>query len=380
MGCIYNVWRRAKREPQKVSGRVPAPARRLIQGRLIMSTIEQKIQNRALALGYEKCGIIPIREMDAYAEQLEERIRKVPQAKGFYERMRRLTALEKEFPWAKSVVVVVTNLGKYKIPEHLKDNIGKSYLFDPRIDSGSAEFQNSLALEKYLQELGLKTASNRKFGLVGLRLAAMKAGLGMVRNNNFFYTESGSWVSLEAWVTDREMELIETTSLPACPTGCNRCVAACPSGSLSAPYTMSPNSCISFLTTFGGRDLPNEPLCKTFGNWIYGCDACQNECQMNRDKWQETAEFPGLSALAPYLTPENIMDMDDDFYKKNVQPKFFYLTEDELWKWKVNVLCFMRNNYKGRYQPYIAAACENGNEKIRDMATLIYRELFEEDN
>jgi epoxyqueuosine reductase len=342
-----------------------------------MSAIDQMIQDKAYALGYEKCGIIPIQEMEDYAEQFEERIRKVPHAKSFYESMRRLTNLKQEFPWAKSVVVVVANYGKYKIPEHLKGRIGKFYLFDTRIDSGSTEFQNSLSMEKYMQELGLKTASNRKFGLVGLRLAAMKAGLGIVRNNNFFYTESGSWVALEAWITDREMELIETTSLLACPKGCNRCVVACPSGSLSSPHTMSPNNCISFLTTLGGRDLPNEPLCKTFGNWIYGCDVCQNVCQMNRDKWQEVAEFPGVLDLSPYLTPENIMEMDDTFYKKNVQPKFFYLTVDELWKWKVNVLCFMRNNYQSHYKPYVIAACKNENEKIRDMAKLIYSELYD---
>lgn len=344
-----------------------------------MCTIEQLIQGRAQALGYEKCGIIPIREMDDYVEQFEERIRRVPQAKGFYERLRRLTNIRQEFPWAKSIVVVVANYGKYKIPEQLKDRIGRLYLFDPRVDSGSEEFHNSLAMEKYLQELGLKTASNRHYGVVGLRLAAMKAGLGVIRNNNFFYTESGSWVSLEGWAIDREMELIETTSLPACPSGCHRCVTACPSGSLSAPHTMSPNSCVSFLTTFGGRDLPNEPLCKTFGNWIYGCDACQSVCQMNRGKWQETADFPGVADLAPNLTPENIMEMDEAFYKEKVQPKFFYLTEDELWKWKVNVLCFMRNNYQSRYQPYIVAACDNENVKIRDMALLIHRELFDGD-
>lgn len=335
------------------------------------------VQTRAYALGYEKCGIIPIREMDDYADQFEERIRRVPQAKGFYERMRRLTNIRQEFPWAKSIVVTVANYGKYKIPEHLKDRIGRMYLFDPRIDSGSEEFHNSLSMEKYLQELGLRTASNRHYGLVGLRLAAMKAGLGTIRNNNFFYTESGSWVSLEGWATDQDLELIETTSLPACPTGCNRCVAACTSGSLSAPHTMSPNSCVSFLTTFGGRDLPNEPHCRSFGNWIYGCDACQSVCQMNKDKWQETAEFPGVSDLAPYLTPESILEMEHAFYRKNVQPKFFYLKEYELWKWKVNVLCFMRNNYRSSYRPSIAAACENENEKVRDMALVICRELYD---
>jgi epoxyqueuosine reductase len=341
-----------------------------------MSTIERLIQNRAYALGYEKCGIIPIDKVDDYLEQFEERMQKVPQSKGFYERMRRLANIRQEFPWAKSIVVTVSNYGKYKIPEHLKDRIGRLYLFDPRIESGATEFQSSLALGHYLQELGLKTASNRKFGLVGLRLAAMKAGLGIIRNNNFFYTESGSWVTLEGWATDREMELIETTSLPPCPTGCNRCVSACPSGSLCSPHTMSPGSCVSFLTTFGGRDLPNDPTARTFGSWIYGCDACQNVCQMNRGKWQESVDFPGVSELAPYLTPENIMEMDDAFYKENVQPKFFYVAEDELWKWKVNVLCFMRNNYQSSYQPYILAACENENDKIREMAFLIRSELF----
>jgi hypothetical protein len=38
----------------------------------------------------------------------------------------------------------------------------------------------------------------------------------------------------------------------------------------------------------------------------------------------------------------------------------------------------MRNNYQSRYQPNIAAACDNENGKIRDMALLIYHELFEE--
>ncbi len=72
----------------------------------------------------------------------------------------------------------------------------------------------------------------------------------------FLYTESGSWVHLEAWVTDREMELKETNNVTPCPKSCNRCSESCPTKSLSAPYTMSPTECISFLTTFGGRDLP----------------------------------------------------------------------------------------------------------------------------
>ena len=138
---------------------------------------------------------------------------------------------------------------------------------------------------------------------------------------------------------------------------------------------MSPTACISFLTTFGGRDLPGEPLNKKFGECIYGCDICQNVCPMNKGKCKEKDDFPVLSDIAPMLSPENIMDMQDDFYKEKMQPKFFYLLPNELWKWKVNVLCFMRNNYQERYKPYIIDACNNENIKIREMAQSIYNEI-----
>ncbi len=340
----------------------------------MMNTMEQRIQERAYALGYEKCGIVSVDDLEDYQERLNERIQKVPLSAKFYQSQKRFINLRQEYPWAKSVIVAAVPFGKYKIPGQLKGHIGKAYLCDMRTDTGSREYQNSLTMEDFLQEVGLKIASNRKFGLVALRWAAMKAGLGIIRKNNFFYTESGSWVHLEAWLTDREMKLVEANNHRPCPKECNRCLKACPSGSLSSPYTMLPGSCISFLTTFGGRNLPNESLRKTFGNWIYGCDECQDACPMNKGKWNETDEFPGVEELSAHLTPESIMEMDEAFYRQNIQPKFFYLTPEELWKWKVNVLCFMGNRYQEKYQPFIIAACESENQKIREMAELIRSE------
>lgn len=341
-----------------------------------MNTIEQMIQNKAYELGYEKCGIIPVNAMKDYAEKFEERIQKVPESKMFYQGQRRLLNPLDKYPWAKSIVVLASRYGKYKIPKYVKDHIAKAYLFDIRVDANSKEFQNSQTLEQYMQQLGLKTAADHKFGIVGLRWAAMQAGLGIIRRNNFFYTQYGSWMHIEAWLTDKDMELIETHNLQKCPNGCNRCIVACPTHSLSSPYTMLPTACISYLTTFGGRDLPHEPLRKNFGNCIYGCDVCQDVCPMNRGKWEENYNFPNLSELAPFLTPENILNMEEEFYRKQIQPKFFYLSGSELWKWKVDVLCFMGNNYQEKYKPYITAACENKNEKIREMAQLICSELY----
>lgn len=337
--------------------------------------LEKKIRDKAFELGYEKCGIIPICEMEGYDERLMERQEREPSSKLFYQKLSWLTHVKDQYPWAESIVIAVSGHGRYKVPDRLEGRIGKHYIFDGRCNAETAEYRRNAEMDKFLLELGLKTASEKKFGAVGFRWAAMKAGLGIVRRNNFFYTESGSMVVLEGWITDRKMEYIESAELPPCPAGCDKCMKACPTNSLSSPFAMNPLSCVSFLTTTGGRDLPNNPLRKNFGTWIYGCDACQDACPMNAGKRAETDCFPGTIELAPRLTPENIMAMDEEFYRQSVQPKYFYLSPDELWKWKVDALNYMGNNYEEAFRPYIMQACENENEKIRDMALTVAAEL-----
>lgn len=336
-----------------------------------MKSFEQLIQKKAYEIGYEKCGIIPIKSLEGFEEKLDERIKKVEGSERFYQGQKRLVNPLSEYPWAKSVVVLAVPYSGYKVMEEVADHIGKSYLFDIRVDERTEEFKNRHLLEVYMQELGLQVAANHKFGIVAMRWAALQAGLGIIRRNNFFYTESGSWVHLEAWLTDYEMELKEETKLKPCPNGCDRCIKSCPTASLSEPYTMNPLKCISFLTSFGGRDLPHEPLAGDFGDCIYGCDICQDVCPMNHNKWLGNKAFPGLAELAPYLTAERILGMEEDFYINRVQPKFFYLSPQELWKLQVNTLNYMDNRYREQYKPLILEACKSKYEKVREMAAAI---------
>jgi epoxyqueuosine reductase len=259
----------------------------------------------------------------------------------------------------------------------MEGHIGRHYIFDARANAGSLESKRNAAMEQFLPGIGLKTESNRDYGIVGLRWAAMKAGLGIIRRNNFFYTESGSWVSIEAWLADRTMRLIESSDLPPCPEGCSNCVKACPTASLSSAYTMNPTSCVSYLTTFGSHNFTANPLGKRCGAWIYGCDACQDACSFNRGKWADDDEFPGVRDISPHLVPEKIMEMDDEFYRINIQPKFFYILPDELWKWKINALNFMRNNYRDDYGRYISEARNDESEQIQNIAEMICSELYQ---
>ncbi|MFM9327524.1 epoxyqueuosine reductase [Paenibacillus mesotrionivorans] len=338
-------------------------------------TKEQLIRQRAEELGYEGCGIIPIGAMDGYRDKFLERMEKLPESVPFYRNQQRLTEPLVHFPWARSVVVLAMPYGKYRIPEQVKGRIAKTYLTDVRADANTTEYQSSLLMEEYLQELGLRTAGNRKFGVVGLRWAALEAGLGIIRRNNFLYTKSGSWVHLEAWLTDGEMELRQQEVLPPCPKNCTKCQSACPTRSLSAPYVMQPAACISYMTTFGGRELWQEPLRHSFGSCIYGCDLCQDACPMNRNQWKETLDFPGLPEVAELLEPERILELTEDTYREKIQPKFFYLSPEELWKWKINVLNYMRNNYRDGYRNPILQACGSSHDGIRRMAQAVREEL-----
>lgn len=337
-----------------------------------MELMEYSIHKKAIALGYEKCGILPLSMLDGFGERLEERMQKLPASAPFYQGQQRLSQVQKDFPWAKSVVILTVPYSRYRVPDPVKGHIAKSYLFDIRVNDKALEHQHSIALEAYLKSLGLEVAVNRKFGVVAMRWAALQAGLGIIRRNNFFYTESGSWVHLEGFLIDQELELKETTTLPPCPKNCNRCLNSCPTGSLCDPYTMNPLQCISYLSTFGGRDLTREPLADKFDEWIYGCDVCQDVCPMNQNKWVGNDEFPGLEELAPSLTVEAIMNMKEDFYRKEVQPKFFYLTADALWKWQVNTLNYIKNHYKEEYLPILHAARNSPYPQVSEMAEAIY--------
>ena len=84
-----------------------------------MESIERQIETKALELGYEKCGIIPVSDLAEYDRRYAERLEKVPRSAAFYDHLK-LTRTAERYPWAKSVVVAVSHFGRYKnagIPE-----------------------------------------------------------------------------------------------------------------------------------------------------------------------------------------------------------------------------------------------------------------------
>ena len=108
---------------------------------------------------------------------------------------------------------------------------------------------------------------------------ARQAGTGWRGKHSLILTRAGSWHFLGELFTDLPLP----SDAPVgdhCGT-CRRCIEACPTGAIVAPYQIDARRCISYLTIelSGAIPLALRPL---IGNRIYGCDDCQLECPWNR--------------------------------------------------------------------------------------------------
>lgn len=333
------------------------------------------IVEKAIKLGFDKCGIIPVEMMRGYELRLEERMDRFPQTRNKYAPFRSFAHVQNDYPWAKAIIIASFWYGKYRIPDGVRDRVAKYYLTDGRKNTNSQGYKASAAFEKYLADCGFQVATERDFGITALRWAGMQAGIGIIRKNNFFYTEKGSYQYLEAFLIDRPLRYIVENQIRPCSEKCNLCMRACPTGSLEAPYAMCRNTCVSCLTTWDGWDLRVEPLRGKFGRWIYGCDACQDACPYNKNAWKDSEEFPELKAWSRHFTDAEIVLADYGWLKSVIQPKLWYIPKGKEWRYKTNALNAMLNNYRPEYLPVIQKACSDESVEVRDMAKWALAEI-----
>ena len=109
---------------------------------------------------------------------------------------------------------------------------------------------------------------------------AERAGLGWVGKHSGVLSESiGSWFLLGEVLVDREL-VPDAPVVERCGT-CVRCIDACPTRAIVAPYQVDARLCISYLTIELQGPIPRE-LRPLVGDWIFGCDLCQEACPWNR--------------------------------------------------------------------------------------------------
>lgn len=282
-----------------------------------------KIYDAAMNSGFDYCGIIPVNDLDGFDELLRERKKKIRTSGIFYSLCKGLNKTKKRFPWAKSIVICIHDYSRYKYPEKLMGKYAKDFFLVPE-DHPIISYDH-LKFEEELKQLGIRFAGGEQyeyFSVAPLRYAAMKAGLGIIRKNNFFYTEHGSHNRLMGYVIDQGCELRQDIKLKPCSEKCNLCQKACKTKALSAPYTFSPFHCVSFWTTFGKGFVPPYLKADMFEEWICGCDNCQDACPYNRTTdWNSGERFSNLEEIADKLQPEQLVMQSDKFLIEHVISK-----------------------------------------------------------
>ncbi|MFL2640167.1 MAG: tRNA epoxyqueuosine(34) reductase QueG [Dehalococcoidia bacterium] len=111
------------------------------------------------------------------------------------------------------------------------------------------------------------------------RAVAQRAGVGWFGKNTNILTNKGSWVVLAQIITNLDLEE-SLVSKKHCGT-CTMCIDACPTDAIIGPGILDNNKCISYLTIEHKGPIPIE-LRSKMGNWIFGCDICQDVCPVNR--------------------------------------------------------------------------------------------------
>jgi epoxyqueuosine reductase len=143
---------------------------------------------------------------------------------------------------------------------------------------------------------------------------AARAGLGWIGKNSLLVNEQlGSWLILGEIVTDLELDYDQPVT-DLCGS-CDRCLTACPTKALVEPRILDARRCISYLTIESKSPIPDE-LAPGIGNWIFGCDTCQNACPFNQEP--KPTNDPDLQPLKKWqkIDLSTILDMDSEQFKE----------------------------------------------------------------
>jgi epoxyqueuosine reductase len=282
--------------------------------------LTQAVKNYALQLGFDACGFSKAEFLETEARRLEEWL--------VQERHGTMSWMENNFdkrvdptklvPGARSVISVI---GSYYHPQHDhdKENI-------PKIAKYALGRDYHKVFKKKLKELYSFTESlvgnieGRYFvdsAPVLDKAWAVRSGLGwMGKNSNILNKELGSFFFIGEMIIDVEFNYDHKTT-DHCGT-CTRCIDACPTNAIYEPYRVDSSKCISYLTIELKEQIPAE-LQSSLGEWMYGCDICQDVCP-----WNNEASVTKMADLSPR---EKLLNQDIDFWKELDNPQYDELFE-----------------------------------------------------
>ncbi len=149
------------------------------------------------------------------------------------------------------------------------------------------------------------------------RELAASAGIGWIGKNTLVLNPSvGSYFFLGIVLTTLELEA--DAAMPDHCGTCTACLDACPTKAFPAPYEMDASRCISYLTIEHRGEIPAS-VHPAIGDWVFGCDVCQEVCPHNRDapETREPAFAPRRNI--PELRLDDVLSWSPTDYARELQ-------------------------------------------------------------
>lgn len=273
---------------------------------LQQSTLARAIREKVAELGFDLVGVAPAdpsRFADYYRRWLAEG--RHGQMEYLADRLAERVDPAVYLPEAKSVVCVARNYYSRlePIPEHDRRRHGRIARYALGHDYHDHLKHLLYDLADWIRDTmpGAQTRCGVDTAPVMEREMAARAGIGWVgKNTCIIHPRVGSYLLLG--------QVLTTVELPAdepepdhCGT-CTRCIEACPTQAITAPYQLDARRCISYLTIEHTGEIDPE-LRSGMGEWVFGCDVCQDVCPHNRQP-PETAD----AALRPRI-PTGTIDV-----------------------------------------------------------------------
>lgn len=277
----------------------------------------QMIKTEALRLGFMACGISKADFLEEEAPRLENWLSQKHHGEMSYMENHFDKRLDPRLLVEDSKSVISLTLNYFTTHQQVD-------ISAPKISKYAYGLDYHTVIKEKLQEL--MYFINENIGEVGGRCFvdsapvmdkawAQKSGLGWRgKNSNLISKEAGSFFFLAELIIDLELAYDTPFTTDHCGT-CTRCIDACPTDAIVAPYIVDGSKCISYLTIELKNEIPTEFKGK-MENWMFGCDICQDVCPWNRfsTQHQEPAFEPALELLQ--LKKEELIEITEDVFKQ----------------------------------------------------------------
>lgn len=251
-----------------------------------MSALVTQIKNAARELGFEVAGIASVEPLErddtAFHEWCEEGY---AAGMDYMTRRPELHARPRSLvPYAMSLITLAIDYATAAPVFDHERRFGRVARYAWGLDYHDVVRPRLKALAGRIEEIAGREIHARCFvDAVPLleRAVAARAGLGFFgKNTNLLQPRNGSWFFLSEILLDLDLPADNREIKVSCGS-CHRCIDACPTDAFPAPYVLDSGKCISYLTIENKGAIPRE-LRAAVGDWVFGCDVCQDVCPFNR--------------------------------------------------------------------------------------------------